>query len=172
MFIARPKSLDPFVDLISQIRPQAMLWAGTDAAGSWGLSFRKRNDLLFCWMEEGACQLLRPECEPVLLQKNDFVLIQTSSPFTLTSDPSITPIESEKATPAGGRTHRLKLGSGNDLQVILHGGKFVFDSVNEHILMNLLPALVHVSASDESSWRLRSLLKLNQSEFLQPGARW
>lgn len=44
---------------------------------------------IFCWIERGACQLIRPGGDPVLIQQGDFALIYTSTPFTLTSDTSI-----------------------------------------------------------------------------------
>ena len=51
----------------------------------------------------------------------------------------------------------------------LHGGRFVFDTANEDLLTGLLPSLVHVAAGDTHSWRVRSLLKMNETESLQPG---
>jgi AraC-like DNA-binding protein len=45
----------------------------------------------------------------------------------------------------------------------------VFDTANESLLWELLPPLLHVAADDTSSWRVRSLLKLNEMEAQQPG---
>jgi hypothetical protein len=39
---------------------------------------------------------------------------------------------------------------------------------NESLRWELLPSLLHVAADDTSSWRVRSLLKLNEMETLQP----
>jgi hypothetical protein len=80
--------MDPFVDLIRLLRPQATLWTRIEAAGRWGMSFRQREDTLFCWMQSGECQLLRPGAASLLLLKDDFALVRTSTPFTLTSDPA------------------------------------------------------------------------------------
>ncbi len=87
--------MDPFLHLIHPLRPRATLWGRTDAAGKWGVSFRKREDLLFCWVAQGECQLTRPLFAPVHLETDDFVLIRTSTPFAFTSDPSIEPEDSE-----------------------------------------------------------------------------
>jgi AraC-like DNA-binding protein len=54
--------------------------------------------------------------------------------------------------------------------VTLHGGRFVFATANEDLLAGLLPPLVHIRADDTPSWRVRSLLKMNQAESLAPGA--
>jgi AraC-like DNA-binding protein len=160
--------VDPFLDLIKLLRPRAMLTAGIQAAGPWGVSFRQRDDVLFCWVEMGECQLIRPHTAPLHLQPGDFVLIRTTSPFTLTSDPSVQPEDSETIV-ATTNDPVLRLGSGTGPGAILRGGRFVFDTANEHLLTGLLPALVHIAHDDTSSWRLRSLLKLSETEAMQPG---
>jgi len=169
LFIYRPRHrMDPFLDLIRLLRPKATLWGGLDGVGRWGLAFHKRDDLLFCWVERGDCLLTRPHLEPVHLKTNDFVLIRTTAPFILTSDQSVEPVDSEKAVAATGNT-KLKLGEGTGSPVTIHGGRFVFDTTNEDLLTGLLPSLVYVAADDASSWRARSLLKMNETEALQPG---
>jgi AraC-like DNA-binding protein len=160
--------MDPFLELIRLLRPRATLWGGLEGAGRWGLSFRKKDDLLFCWLERGECQLTRALCAPVYLQPNDFVLIRTTTSFTLTSDPSMEPTDSDTAV-AVAKDPKLKLGEGADLPVTLHGGRFVFDTANEDLLSGLLPSLVHIAADDTSSWRVRSLLKMNETESMRPG---
>ncbi len=165
-FISRPTLMDPFLDLIQLLRPQATLWGRTDAVGRWGVSFRQRNDLLFCWVEQGECLLIRQFAAPLCLRPNDFVLVRTSTPFSLTSDPTVEPLDSETIVSA---TRGLTLGGGVDKPVTLHGGRFVFDSVNESLLTVLLPPLVYIRADDTPSWRVRSLLKMNQAESSTPG---
>jgi len=168
MIIPRPNSQDPFLDLVGLLRPQATLWGGLEGVGKWGLSFRKRDDLLFCWVERGECQLLRPDSAPIHLKADDFVLLRTSTPFTLTSDPTIDPEDSEEVVAATGAT-RLKLGEGTGFPVTLQAGKFVFDTANEDLLTGMLPSVVHVASGDTASSRVRSLLELNQTECLRPG---
>jgi AraC-like DNA-binding protein len=160
--------MDPFLDIVQLLRPRATLWSKIEASGRWGLGFRKRDDLLFCRVELGECQLVRPQLAPVLLRQDDFVLIRTSTPFALTSDPDIEPEDSEDRV-AAEKSVSLRLGEGTASPVTLRGGRFVFDTANESLLWDLLPALLHVRADDTSSWRVRSLLKLNETETLQPG---
>src|ERR1700743_902579 len=96
--------MDPFAELIGLLRPQATLWGRIQGTGRWGVSFRKRDDVLFCWVEAGQCQLTRPRVPPVVLRTGDFALIRTSSPFTLTSDPELEPEDSEAIVAATGNT--------------------------------------------------------------------
>ena len=162
--------MDPFLDLIRLLRPRAMLTAGIRATGRWGVSFRQRNDVLFCWLQAGECQLVRAHAEPLHLQPGDFVLIRTTTPFTLTSDPSVEPEDSETLV-ARTNDPELRLDNGSGAPSILRGGRFVFDATNEELLTGLLPSLVHVAGDDTSSWRLQSLLKLNETETGQQGLK-
>jgi AraC-like DNA-binding protein len=77
--------------------------------------------------------------------------------------------EDSETLVAATRTTALKLGEGTDSPVTMRGGRFVFDTANEDLLTGLLPSLVHVAAGDMSSWRVRSLLKMNETECLHPG---
>ncbi len=160
--------MDPFTDLIGLLRPRATLWGRIQGIGRWGVSFRRRDDLLFCWVEAGECQLMRPHAVPVFLKTGDFALIRTSSPFSLTSDPELEPEDSEASVAATGSTE-LVLGETAGPCVMLRCGRFVFDTVNEALLWSLLPSLIHVGADQQTSWRIRSLLKMNDAEGQHPG---
>ena len=170
MFTARPALTDPFLDLIGLLRPRATLWGGLHAAGRWGVSFRQHEDLLFCWIEQGECLLTRPLLAPLKLRIDDFVLIRTTTPFTLTSDPTVEPQDSETVV-AATQDPNLRLGQGTEAPVTLRGGRFVFDSANENLLTGLLASLVHITSRDTASWRIRSYLKMNEMESLgdRPG---
>lgn len=161
--------MDPFLDLIRLLRPRAALFGGgLDACGQWGVSFKKRDDLLFCWVDQGECQLIRPGCAPAAMHQGDFALIYTSAPFTLASDTSVEPVDSDMAV-AATKSVWLKLGSGTDRPVTLHAGKFLVDMANHDLLADLVPPLVHIESSDASLSRVRSLLTMNEMEARQPG---
>ena len=160
--------MDPFTDLINLLRPQATLWGRIKGTGRWGVSFRKRDDLLFCWVEAGECLLTRSNTASVLLRTGDFALIRTSSPFTLTSDPELEPEDSEAIVAATGSTE-LVLGETTGSCAMLRCGRFVFDTTNETLLWSLLPSLIHLPADQQISWRLRSLLNMNDAEGQHPG---
>lgn len=161
--------MDPFLDLISLLRPRATLWGGIDGVGQWGVSFRARNDLLFCWIERGGCLLTRPPPNPpIRLAPSDFLLIRATVPFALTTNVTIEPRDSE-STVAATQDPRIRIGSGAGPIATLHAGKFVFDSANEGLLADLLPPLVHIPADQTSSSRVRALLAMNEDESRSPG---
>jgi AraC-type DNA-binding domain-containing proteins len=159
--------MDAFTDLINLLRPQATLWGRIKGTGRWGVSFRRRNDLLFCWVEAGECLLTRSDSDSVLLRTGDFALIRTSSPFTLTSDPELEPEDSEAIVAATGSTE-LVLGQTTGSCAVLRCGRFVFNTANEALLWSLLPSLIHIAADQQISWRLRSLLSMNDAEGQHP----
>lgn len=160
--------MDPFADLMGLVRAHATLWSRVRGVGRWGVSFRRRNDLLFGWVEAGECQLIRPNLDPVILKPGDFVLIRTSSPFCLTTDPEMEPENSEALVAATGSTELL-LGEASGPCVMLRSGRFDFDTANESLLWSLLPSLIHVQADQDISWRIRSLLQMNDAEGQHPG---
>ncbi|WJH38240.1 AraC family transcriptional regulator (plasmid) [Aliirhizobium terrae] len=161
--------MDPFLDLIRLLRPRAaLLGRGIDAAGDWGLSFPALGDLLFFWIENGTCQLIRSGCDPLSLEKGDFVLLRTMLPFTLASSQEVEPVDSVAAV-AAKREGRLKLGSGQERLTSLHMGKFLFSTANEDLLTELLPSLVRIPSRSPKLHRLHNLLTLMESEGREPG---
>ncbi|MES5048225.1 AraC family transcriptional regulator [Rhizobium nepotum] len=161
--------MDPFLDLIRLLRPRAaLLGRGIDAAGDWGLSFPALRDLLFFWIEDGTCQLIRPGCDPLSLDKGDFVLLRTVLPFTLTSSQEVEPLDSVMAV-AAKHEGRLKLGSGQERPISLHMGKFLFSTANEDLLTGLLPLIVQIPSRSPKLHRLHNLLTLMESEGRDPG---
>lgn len=161
--------MDPFLDIIRLLRPRAaLLGRGMDASGDWGLSFPALGDLLFFWIEDGTCQFIRPGCDPLLLDKGDFVLLRTMRSFTLTSNKEVESLDSVAAV-AAKQEGRLKLGSGQERPISLHMGKFLFSTVNEDLLTGLLPPIVRIPSRSPKLDRLHNLLTLMESEGRDPG---
>ena len=159
--------MDPLVDLIYLLRPRATLWTKVEASGRWGLSFRQHNDVLFCWIQQGSCELTRPRCEALSLHTDDFVLVRTSTPFHLVSEIGVEPVNSEILLKGSGSS--ATLGDGSGPSTLLRGGRFVFDTANEQLLTSLLPDVLHIAAAADHADRLRMLLQMNEEESKEPG---
>lgn len=161
--------MDPFLDLVRLLRPRAaLLGRGMDAAGDWGLSFPALGDLLFFWLEDGDCLLIRSGCAPLSLRQGDFVLLRTTLPFTLASSQEVEPLDSVTAVAAKGEG-RLKLGFGQERPISLHMGKFLFSTANEDLVTGLLPPVVQIPSRSPRLHRLHTLLTLMESEGRDPG---
>lgn len=159
--------MDPFVDFIQLLRPQATLWSRVETSGTWGLSFQPHDDVLFCWVEQGACYLVRQDSEPLAMGTNDFVLVRASVPFAFASSDAAMMTDSESTITGAGAVARL--GTDARVDTVLRGGKFVFNTVNEQLLTGLLPEVTHVAASAEASERVRALLAMNEAECSRSG---
>ena len=164
----RPNAIDPFLDLIRLLRPQATLWGAIRARGRWGVGFRERHDLLFFRVDEGRCLLLRSDEEPVHVRSGDFLLVRTVAPFVLASDQKVEPVDSETLV-ATTRSTTMRVGLGKTDPVMIRGGRFAFDTANEDLLLHLLPPLVHVALSTTKSARVMALLSMNEAENDAPG---
>ena len=150
--------MDPFVDFMRLLRPSATLWGSVEASGRWAVAYRQGNELVFCRIVHGTCQLLRPGYEAVRLSTDDFILIRTVSPFILASDSSVPPLDSEQAIAVANQTKAktIQLGEGLESPVGLRAGKFVFDTANDNFLNDLLPTFIHVQASDTALRHVRN----------------
>ncbi len=109
--INRPKAIDPFLDLIRLLRPQATLWGAIRANGRWGVGFRERHDLLFFRVDCGQLLLLRSNEEPLRVGPGDLLLIRTLAPFVLASDRRAESVDSETLV-ATTRSTTMRVGSG------------------------------------------------------------
>ena len=121
-YVPSNSSMDPFLHLISLLRPRAALWHQIDAVGRWAISFRKREDVLFCSVLRGSCQLVRPGRTTLPLSAGDFVLIRTCAPFRFASDEATKAETSERVFAKASSGTRVKLGSGKERPVKLSGG--------------------------------------------------
>jgi len=151
--------------LIRLLRPKTTLWARIDAHGRWGVRFRQRDDLLFCWVESGECTLLRPDADPLPLREHDFAFVRTSTPFTLASDPGAGPVDSDEIIAATGLSRMCLGDDGAGKPAVVRGGRFVFDTANEALLLGMLPQVIKLNAGDPlSSGHLKALLTMNEEE--------
>ena len=157
--------MDPFIDLVQLLRPQAMIWGAIWARGHWRVSFRERHDLLFFRVDSGNCQFHWPGVEPLILAPNDVVLVRACASFSLASDPDAEPVDSWAL-----RKREMQVGDGDGEPVVVRGGRFVFETANEEILIGLLPPIVHIVSGQASSDRVRTLLAMTEAECFAPGS--
>lgn len=164
----RPNEIDPFLHLIRLLRPQATLWGAIRARGRWAVGFRERHDLLFFRVDRGKALLLRSNEDPLQVGPGDFLLIRTAAPFVLASDRQVQPIDGETLVGTT-RSTTMRVGVGKGKEVIIRGGRFLFDTANEDLLVDLLPQQVHVDVSKARSSRVLGLLSMNEAESNAPG---
>ena len=150
---------DPLAEIISLLRPSAVVANPISAAGRWGVRFTPFGLPSFCIMLEGSCRLAVKGQDPITLEAGDFVLLPATPGFTMTGFEAVTPVLmdpkllAEQAARSGGVRYGRREGAPDMRQL---GGHFVFDSPDATLLVSLLPAVVHIRGVE----RLRVLVQL------------
>jgi len=95
---------DPLTQVVSLLRPRAVLSKQISGAGAWAVSYPDIGHPGFGVVLEGRCQLKIEDREVLTLEQGDFVLTPTSPAFTLSSI--------EEAEPLGRVSHKFRVARG------------------------------------------------------------
>lgn len=161
--------MDPLADIITLLRPKAVLSKLVSGAGNWAVQYAKFGHPSFALVLEGPCWLAVEGQTAVQLKKGDFVFMPETPGFTLSSDLETTPI---LRTPDPGHVNIIRHGDDerSEPSVLLQSGYFHFDPVNAPVLLNHLPALIHLSSSDARVDSVTQIIKLIDREARGEGA--
>ena len=164
--------MEPLADVITLLRPRAVGTKVIQGAGRWAVRRPRMDFAGFGLGLIGECWLAVDGHQPVRLAKGDFVLVPANPGLTIASDlacevVSIDPREALACEPGEVRYGDPDLEA--DFKQL--GGVFQLDSVNRSLLSGLLPALVHIQASDPAAGRLRHTIDSIVEEALadRPG---
>lgn len=156
---------DPLSDVISLLRPRAVLSKRISGAGAWGVRYAQFGEPSFCAVLEGSCRLAVEGHGRRTLQEGDFVLLPATPAFTMTGFEPVTPERLDPRASMGvtGEVRHGRRGGKPDVRLL--GGYFAFGSPDAALLVSLLPAVIHVREAS----RLSLLVRLLGEESL--GAR-
>jgi len=148
--------VDPLSEVITLLRPRAVLTKGISGAGRWGVRYSDFGHPGFAVVVEGSCRLAVDGQTPLTLEAGDFVLLPTTPGFTMTGFEPVVPtlIDPGLAASAEGEMRHGRQDGSPDLRML--GGFFVFDGEDSGLLVSLLPRQVHVRGVE----RLSILVKL------------
>ena len=114
----------------------------------------------YCAVLEGSCRLSISDREPITLEGGDFVLVPAAYDFTTSSLPPPThDVEPETAELSPGVFRLGRPGDPPNVRMLI--GHCVFSSDDTHLLVSLLPQLVHVRGDR----RLTTLVELVNDEM-------
>lgn len=155
---------DPIVGAIGLLRPVTVVDPGLRAADPWAVRFDAVPHVRIGGLVHGQCWLIIAGREPVWLAEGDIFLLTDSPPYQLTSVPGAEPIDAASLweTAVGGE---VRIGSESEESIYVCGGSFRFDSSNASLLIDLLPTLVHVRATDPRNRTLVQVTDLLRSEL-------
>src|ERR1041384_6607065 len=140
----RPAMTDPLAQVISLLKPRAVFSKAISGAGRWGVRYSSFGNPSFCVVLEGSCRLAVDAHEPATLLAGDFVLLPATPGFVMSSFEKVTPQSLNAHAAARSNATEIRHGRrGGKPDVRLLGGWFEFESPDAHLLVSLLPRMVH-----------------------------
>jgi AraC-like DNA-binding protein len=161
--------MDPLAAVITMLRPRAVVSKLITGAGRWGVRYPPIETAGFGLVLGGECWLSLTGA-PFRLVAGDFVLMPSTPGFAMTSHPDAAPapIAYDPLETVTALRHGDPDGAPD---FTLLGGYFQFESANTALLADLLPALVHIRATDAAATRLAATIELIADEAMsqRPG---
>jgi AraC-like DNA-binding protein len=103
----------------------------------------------------------------MILNTGDFILLPATPGFTMASDPEVEPTAMEPVSP---EVHVDEVVHGDttmEPSVSLLGGWFAFDPINASMLVELLPRMLHIRATDPAIDNVAPIVALIKHETRQ-----
>lgn len=150
--------MDPLADIVSLLRPHAVLAKPVTGRGRWGVRHARSEGPGFAIVNAGRCWLEIEDDRPLLLETGDFVLLPSSPSMVLFSDAGAT---IEEGWPVNTASHHGDAGA-PDTELL--GGTFQIERANAPLLVPLLPRLLHVRAAAVDTGRLAVMVELIRDE--------
>lgn len=159
--------MDALAALVTLLKPQAIVAKIMHGGGRWGVRYSAFGHPSFALVLRGPCWLAADGVRPTMLETGDFVLFPATPAFTLASDAKVKP-KLLKPMPSGQAVDEVFHGetSGEPTASLL-GGYFMFDPINAALLLDLLPRLLHIRATDAAIGSVAPLVALIKREALE-----
>ncbi|HEX7817180.1 AraC family transcriptional regulator [Dyella sp.] len=164
-----PAMADPLSDILHLVDAQCAMSGGFHAGPRWAMRFPPPSQIKFSAMMKGNGWFVLPDHAPIRMETGDVVLINADTSFILTSDPSLEPRDATMvfANKVDGIT---RYDEGDDTFML--GGHVTLDEARGHLLRDVLPPVIHVSAASPEAAMLRAMLGQLVGEIAQrqPGS--
>lgn len=134
---------DPLSEVVQMLRPRGVFSKRISGAGAWGVRYAAFGQPGFSVVLEGSCRLAVENQPEIVLEQGDFVLLPTTPAFELTGFHNVEPILLDPQEMTADDLD-ADYTDGQDPEVRILGGSFVFDSPDAALLSSLLPSVVHV----------------------------
>ena len=156
--------MDTLATVVSLLKPQAVGVKIIHGAGRWGVRYPAFKPPSFALVLKGSCLLTVKGMPATTLETGDFVLFPAMPEFILRSDPEVLP-RLMKPAPSEEQVEEVFHGDGSaEPSVSLLGGYFAFDRINASMLLNFLPKMLRLRASDPAIDSVAVVVELIQRE--------
>jgi AraC-like DNA-binding protein len=160
---------DPIVDVLRLLRTQAVVPAPVHAAAPWAVRFDPCSHVRLGVVLQGECWLNLEGCEPVLLRKGDFFLLNNPPAYTLASALDVAP-RAAAAFRSSANGGEVRIGAEADEDTYVCCIDFEFEETNASVLFDVLPPIVLVRDGDPRGALLTHLSALTVAEMESAGA--
>jgi len=156
--------MDALAAIVSLLRPQTIGAKVIHGGGRWAVRYPALGRSSFALVLEGPYRMAADGFPVVTLETGDFILFSSLPGFTVGTDLGMEP-EHITGSPDERVVREVFHGVTGALPAIeLLGGYFVFDPVNAPVLLELLPKMLLIRASDPASGNVAALVDLIQRE--------
>lgn len=141
---------------------EAAVTSRLDASGRWGLRFSGTSHAKFGVVHRGECWIATETFESARLTAGDCYLLVAGGPYTMASTPDLPAHEfdsSDVRFTADAVDGNLRLGDG-ETEAIVTGGRFVLNPDHEALLLDLLPPILPIPATDAPSPALKAAMDM------------
>ncbi|NEK17096.1 helix-turn-helix domain-containing protein [Rhizobium leguminosarum] len=146
---------DALSEILHLTTVESMVTGGFDAGGQWALRFPAPKSIKFFALTQGACWTQIDGEAPVRFKEGDVGLLTAQRPYTVSSDPSVTPLDAMALFSGRGRSF-VTLGDGADCSYL--GGHVLLDPTSGTLLSEALPPWLRIDGTTEQAGRFRWLL--------------
>jgi AraC-like DNA-binding protein len=162
--------MDALAAVVTLLKPQAVAATIVHGSGRWGVNYSRFGHPSFALVLKGPCWLSPEGVPATTLETGDFVLFPATPGFTLASDAKVKP-KSLKPVPSGKQFEEIFHGdAATKPSASLLGGYFTFDPINSSMLLDLLPAMVHLRGNDPGIGGVAPIVELIRREVLEKRA--
>jgi len=158
--------MDPLTDVIRLLRPATVLLGSLSGSGGWGVRVPQQPGPTFYFVMEGECWFQTEGTVPLALKQGDYILSARPRTDTFLSEPGVeTPLSDTRFKAEHAVDGEVRVGDGSLAPATrILGGLIRCEPANADLLIDLLPGLVHVPASEQAGARLRALVSLIRDE--------
>ena len=156
--------MDTLATIVTLLTPQAVGVKVIHGGGRWGVRYPAFKQPSFALVLKGSCLLTVDGMAATILETGDFVLFPAMPGFTLRSDPEAHPLLMKPA-PSEEQVEEICHGDATaEPSVSMLGGYFAFDPINASMLLDCLPKMIRLRATDPAIDSVAVVVGLIQRE--------
>jgi AraC-like DNA-binding protein len=156
--------MDAITPFITLLKPQAALSMMMRGDRRWSVPFPVSSQLSFALVLKGPCRLAVEGVSATILGTGDFILFPATTGVTLASDPEGTPRSMDPVPSEHQVDEVIHSDAATEPSVSVLGGYFACDPINSSMLVDLLPRMLHIRATDPAIDSVAPIVELIKRE--------